>query len=139
MPTDTFPGYPSLADAIADAERVTVRWSHDQVRNLSRAQVDRIVAALKADPFPVSEKGRIKELEATIERMRQRIMGNLADLRIGDYVEVEYKSGGVVKGTVTELWPEHGQARVDSGWCFHPGDTIKVHRTNEEEENESTI
>lgn len=74
----------------------------------------------------------VAELKATIERMRRRIMGNLADLQIDDYVEVRFKDGsGRVKGNITKLWPEHGQAQVDHGWCFHPGDEITTHERGE--------
>lgn len=74
------------------------------------------------------ESSEIDDLKATVERMRRRIMGRLADLKLGDYVEVRYRDGsGTLKGKVTELWPEHGQARVESGWCFHPYDEILVH------------
>jgi hypothetical protein len=48
MANESFPDYPTLADAIADAERVTVRWGYDNVRNLSEGQVAAIVAALRA-------------------------------------------------------------------------------------------
>jgi len=55
------------------------------------------------------------------------------DLRIGDYVEVQYTTGtkfigAVIKGKIVELWSPkldgHLQARVDSGWCFHDHDRI---------------
>ena len=53
MAYEPFPNYPSLADAIEDAEKLTIRWSHDNVRHLSAAQVAAIVTALRAT---VSEK-----------------------------------------------------------------------------------
>lgn len=55
MAHEPFPDYPSLADAIEDAEKVTVRWGHDKVRHLSAGQVAAIVSSLRA---PVSERGR---------------------------------------------------------------------------------
>ena len=54
MAHESFPNYPTLADAIEAGERVTVRWSYDNVRNLSEGQVAAIVAALRAST--VSEK-----------------------------------------------------------------------------------
>lgn len=63
MANEPFPDYPSLADAIEDAERVTVRWGHDSVRNLSAGQVAAIVSSLRA---PVSERGRIEVLPPKI-------------------------------------------------------------------------
>lgn len=52
-------------------------------------------------------------------------------IRLGDYVEVDYKSGGSIKGSVIELWSlkenNHLQGRVKSGWCFHDCDTITRH------------
>lgn len=75
---------------------------------------------------------RIKELEDTVERMRRRIMGNLADLQIGDHVKVRYKDGhGYLEGKITKLWPEHGQAQVNDGWCFHPDDDILIHERSD--------
>jgi hypothetical protein len=54
------------------------------------------------------------------------------DLRLGDYVQVEYSGGGGVSGKIIEIWsPElnsHEQVRVESGWCFHNYDTIMVHK-----------
>jgi hypothetical protein len=88
-----------------------------------------------------SEKGQseeVAELKSTIERMRQRIMGNLADLQIDDYVEVRFKDGsGRLKGNITKLWPEHGQAQINHGWCFHPGDEITKHERGERPERQS--
>jgi hypothetical protein len=54
-------------------------------------------------------------------------------IKLGDYVEVDYESGGGIRGRVTELWsPEisngHLQARVENGWCFHDYDRITIHR-----------
>ena len=52
-------------------------------------------------------------------------------VKIGDYVEVTYKSGGRIGGKITELWSlkedNHLQGRVESGWCFHDFDTITKH------------
>lgn len=66
------------------------------------------------------------------------ICGTTASL--GDYMEVQYTSGhemcgGIIKGTVTELWsPElsngHLQGRLSCGWCFHDNDRVLVHRPN---------
>ena len=57
MAYEAFPSYPSMADALEAAERITVRWSHDNVRHLSDDQVAAIVKALRAT---VSETGETK-------------------------------------------------------------------------------
>lgn len=72
MAHEAFPSYPSIADAIEDAERITIRWSHDNVRNLSSGQVAAIVAALRAQPSEtaticVPEK-RLRDLLDSAER-----------------------------------------------------------------------
>ena len=58
-------------------------------------------------------------------------------VKLGDYVEVEYKSGGSVKGEIIELWgleeDDHLQGRVSVGWCFHDYDTITKHESAAEE------
>ncbi len=52
-------------------------------------------------------------------------------VKLGDYVEVDYESGGGIKGEIVELWglkeDGHLQGRVKSGWCFHDNDTITKH------------
>lgn len=49
------------------------------------------------------------------------------ELALGDYVEVRYKTGGGISGKIIEFAPYHKQAKVESGWCFHEGDTITKH------------
>lgn len=53
-------------------------------------------------------------------------------ISLGDWVRVRYMTGGWVEGEIIELWePPRDtthQARVDSGWCFHQGDTIEEHQ-----------
>ena len=66
MAHEPFPSYPTLADAIEDAERVTVRWSYDNVRHLSAGQVAAIVEALRAVP---SETRRLYKAEEWHEDM----------------------------------------------------------------------
>lgn len=50
---------------------------------------------------------------------------------LGDYVEVDYRSGGSIKGEIVEIWSlsedDHLQAKVESGWCFHDWDKITKH------------
>jgi len=64
------------------------------------------------------------------------------DLRLGDYVQVEYRSGGGIRGKIIEIWsPElnsHEQARVESGWCFHDHDTIVVYKPAAQENIEES-
>lgn len=49
MAFEEFPEYPSLADAIEAADKVTVRWDgYNRIRHLSAAQVAAIVSALRA-------------------------------------------------------------------------------------------
>ena len=60
-----------------------------------------------------------------------------ATIRLGDVMEVEYRTGremkgGRIKGEVIELWsPElnegHLQGRLSCGWCFHDSDRIISH------------
>ena len=58
-------------------------------------------------------------------------------VKLGDYVEVDCKCGGSVKGEIIELWgleeDDHLQGRVNSGWCFHDCDTITKHESVTEE------
>jgi len=53
------------------------------------------------------------------------------ELSLGDYVEVRYKTGGGISGTIIELCPYIPQVKVKSGWCFHDDDTITVYRSAE--------
>ena len=55
---------------------------------------------------------------------------------LGDYLKVKYTTGerflgGMIKGTVTELWDptvdKHHQGQLSNGWCFHDHDAILVH------------
>ena len=64
-----------------------------------------------------------------------------ATIRLGDVMEVEYRTGremkgGRIKGEVVELWsPElsegHLQGRLSCGWCFHDSDRIISHTQRE--------
>jgi len=64
------------------------------------------------------------------------------DLRLGDYVQVEYRNGGGIRGNIIEIWsPEldnHEQARLESGWCFHDYDTIVGHKPAAQENMEES-
>lgn len=87
------------------------------------------------DPDVKALQERLKEAaillnaaEGVIDRMRKRIMGKMDSIEVGDYVEVKYKDGsGKLKGTVTKVWPIHGQIQVNNGWCAHPEDEVLVH------------
>ena len=74
MAHESFPNYPTLADAIEAGERVTVRWSYDNVRNLSEGQVAAIVAALRAST--VSEK------KCSLEALSALLVAEDADLDV---------------------------------------------------------
>lgn len=55
-------------------------------------------------------------------------------IKLGDYVEVDYRSGGGIRGEIVELWDgkeddsTFTQARVKNGWCFHDYDIITKHQ-----------
>ena len=53
-------------------------------------------------------------------------------VRLGDEIEVRYRSGGSTRGTVIELWESPLQARLSSHWCFHDYDEIISHVRNPE-------
>ena len=55
-------------------------------------------------------------------------------ISLGDYMEVEYTNGAIIKGTVIELWnPKETegcyclQAKLSCNWCFHSEDRIITH------------
>ena len=80
MAHESFPSYPTLADAIEDAERVTVRWSYDNVRNLSEGQVAAIVSALRSTVSEIVPADLPIELErAFVRKMLQEVRAVMAE------------------------------------------------------------
>ena len=61
-------------------------------------------------------------------------------IHIGDYLEVQYTTGerfkgGIIKGTVIDLWDEKFlQGQLSNGWCFHDDDRILKHKPQKEKE-----
>lgn len=54
------------------------------------------------------------------------------ELSLGDWVEVEiggngHLSGGRLEGKIKAFYPYLPQVKLESGWCFHPSDTILKH------------
>ncbi len=69
-------------------------------------------------------------------------MIDFTQLKVGDYVCVEYTSGrrmkgGQIHGILTKLWTpdEHGaggwQGQINDGWCFHVQDLLLEHKLKE--------